>query len=103
MGEFDYQSLMAGMPQQQPQPEAPLYNGIMQAQPQGQVMSDAMPDPVRAGAQYAQSSPFQMRPIGGGQVQVINIRTGQVVYTGSAAGAANAQASSAGQARRIID
>lgn len=53
--------------------------------------------------QVAQSSPFQMRPIGNGQVQVINIRTGQVVYTGSAAGAANAQASSAGQARRIMD
>jgi hypothetical protein len=100
MADFDYQSLMQAMPQQQAQPQ--LYNGIMQAQPQ-QVMSDERPDPVRAGQQFAQSSPFQMRPIGGGQVQVINIRTGQVVYTGSAAGAANAQASSAGQARRIID
>lgn len=92
-----------------------LYEGIIgqspeQAPPQATpppvqspVMSDATPDPVQAGQQYAQSSPFQMRPIGNGQVQVINIRTGQVVYTGSAAGASNAQASSAGQYRRVID
>lgn len=78
-----------------PDKRASMTNGV--------VMSDATPDPIRAGAQYAQSSPFQMRPIGGGLVQVINIRTGQVIYTGSASGAANAQASSAGQARRIID
>ncbi len=55
-----------------------------------------------AGQQYAQASGLLMRPIGGGMVQVINPRTGQVLYTGSAAGAANAQASNAG-VRRIID
>jgi len=51
----------------------------------------------------ANASSIQMRPIGNGQVQVINIRTGQVIYTGSAAGAANAQASGAAQQRRILD
>lgn len=100
MADYDYQSLMQAMPQQQAQPQ--LYNGIVQAQPQ-QVMSDASPDPVNAGQQFAQSSPFQMRPTGGGQVQVINIRTGQVVYTGSAAGAANAQASASAMQLRRID
>lgn len=69
----------------------------------GVVMSDADPEPIRVGAQYAQASPIQMRPIGGGMVQVINIQTGQILYTGSAAGASNAQASAAGQRRRIID
>lgn len=59
--------------------------------------------PPAGGEQVAQNSPIQMRPIGNGQVQVINIQTGQVLYTGSASGAANAQASSAGQRRRIID
>ena len=55
-----------------------------------------------AGQQYAQAPGLLMRPIGGGLVQVINPRTGQVLYTGSAAGAANAQAGNAG-VRRIID
>jgi hypothetical protein len=59
------------------------------------------PNPV-AGQQFAQASGFQLRPIGGGLVQLINPRTGQVLYTGSAAGAANAQAGNAG-VRRIID
>lgn len=66
----------------------------------GAVMSDADPEPGFApGAQVA-SSQFQMRPTGNGQVQVINIRTGQVVYTGSASGAANAQASASQGQRR---
>lgn len=55
-----------------------------------------------AGQQVAQASGLLLRPIGGGQVQVINPRTGQVLYTGSAAGAANAQAGNAG-VRKIID
>ena len=102
MGDISYQALMNSMPQPQ---EQSLWQGLSQPaqapQMQGAVMSDANPDPVLAGQQYAQSSPLQMRPIGGGQVQVINIRTGQVVYTGSAAGAAHAQASNAGMVRRI--
>jgi hypothetical protein len=62
--------------------------------------SDVAQAPSEAPQQYAQSSPYQMRPIGGGQVQVINVRTGQVVYTGSASGASNAQATAT---RRIIE
>lgn len=62
-----------------------------------------VPTAPTGGEQVAQSSPIQMRPIGNGQVQVINIQTGQVLYTGSAAGAANVQASGAAQHRRIID
>ncbi len=62
-------------------------------------------DPFAAPAdpmmQVAQASPIQMRPIGNGMVQVIDIRTGQVLYTGSAAGASNAQASHAGRVRAI--
>lgn len=65
----------------------------------GQVMSDADPEPIRAGQQYAQGSPIQMRPNGNGTVSVINIRTGQVLYTGTPSGAANAQASAAGRMR----
>lgn len=64
------------------------------------VMSDADPEPVKAGQRYAQTV---MRPLGNGQVQVINPRTGQVLYTGSAAGAANAQANNGGMLRRVID
>jgi hypothetical protein len=65
----------------------------------GPVMSDEDPVGVAGGQQFAQSSPIQMRPTGNGQVQVINIRTGQVLYTGTASGAANAQASHAGRLR----
>jgi hypothetical protein len=56
------------------------------------VMSDANANPVRAGDQLAQGSPYQIRT-NGGQHQVINVQTGQVHYTGTASGAANAQAS----------
>jgi hypothetical protein len=87
----------------QPSTPSSATNGPRSDAGNGQILSDADPEPIRAGQQYAQASPFQMRPIGNGQVQVINIRTGQVVYTGSAAGAANAQATSSGQARRILD
>lgn len=62
-------------------------------QPAGVVMSDAMPDGVISGARYAQSSPYQIRPLGNGQVQVINVQTGQVHFTGTQSGASNAQAS----------
>lgn len=71
--------------------------------PTGDVMSDADPEPIRVGQQYAQASPIQMRPLGNGQVQVINIRTGQVLYTGSASGASNFQAGGGLAARRIIE
>lgn len=59
----------------------------------GGIMSDADPVGVAGGQQFAQASPWQMRPSGNGQVQVINVRTGQVVYTGTHAGAQNTAAS----------
>jgi hypothetical protein len=59
--------------------------------------------PAQPAQQVAQSSPIQMRPIGNGQVQVIDMRTGQVLYTGSASGASNAQASQSARVRRILD
>lgn len=43
-----------------------------------------------------------MRPLGNGQVQVINPATGQVLYTGSAAGASNSNANNGGM-KRIKD
>lgn len=67
----------------------------------GDVLSDASPDPVRPGDVYA--SNIQMRPIGNGQVQVINTATGQVLYTGTAAGAAGAQATHGARVRRMLD
>jgi hypothetical protein len=51
--------------------------------------------------QFAQASPIQMRPLGNGQVQVINVQTGQVLYTGPPSGAANFQAG--GGIRRFIE
>lgn len=58
----------------------------------GVVLSDANPDEVRGGQQYAQSSPIQISPGANGQYSVINIRTGQTIYTGSLAGARQIQA-----------
>lgn len=43
-----------------------------------------------------------MRPLGNGQVQVINPSTGQVLYTGSASGASHSQANNGGT-KKIID
>jgi hypothetical protein len=68
----------------------------------GGYASPGMPqNDQQAPQQFAQASPIQMRPLGNGQVQVINIRTGQVLYTGSPAGASNYQAGAAQQIRRI--
>lgn len=58
----------------------------------GAVLGDYDPPGGVAGQQFAAGGPYQMRP-SGGQVQVINTRTGQVVYTGTHSGAANAAAS----------
>lgn len=58
----------------------------------GAVLGDYDPPGGVAGQQFASGGPYQMRP-SGGQVQVINTRTGQVVYTGTHSGAANAAAS----------
>lgn len=58
----------------------------------GVSMSDASPDPIQAGQQFASGSPYQIRPNSNGTVSVINIRTGQVHFTGTQSGAANAQA-----------
>jgi hypothetical protein len=82
---------------------APVRSNFAMMPTRPATLSDANPEALQAGKQYAQASPLQMRPIGGGLVQVINTRTGQVIYTGSASGASNAQASAAGQARRILD
>ena len=69
--------------------------------PQGRVMSDATPDSVSAGQQYAQNSPsFQISPRPNGQYAVIDIRTGQVRYVGTLDGARNAQGSLIHTSRR---
>jgi hypothetical protein len=57
-----------------------------------ETMSDANPEPVKAGEQYAQSSPYQIRPNQDGTHSVLNIRTGQIHFTGTPSGASNAQA-----------
>lgn len=77
----------------------PVKGGEKRSDIGGPVMSDADPDPIVSGANYA--SNIQIRPIGNGQVQVINIATGQVLYTGSAAGASNVQANQNARIRRI--
>lgn len=59
----------------------------------GPVMSDVDPVGVSAGQQLAQSSPYQIRPNQDGTHSVINIRTGQIHFTGTPSGALNAQAS----------
>lgn len=59
----------------------------------GAVISDADPQGVSAGQQYAQSSPYQIRPNQDGTHSVINVRTGQIHFTGTPSGAQNAQAS----------
>lgn len=59
----------------------------------GGVVSDADPESVSAGQQYAQSSPYQIRPNQDGTHSVINVRTGQIHFTGTPSGAQNAQSS----------
>jgi hypothetical protein len=59
----------------------------------GGVVSDADPEGVSAGQQYAQSSPYQIRPNQDGTHSVINVRTGQIHFTGTPSGAQNAQSS----------
>ncbi len=59
----------------------------------GEVASDTDPEVVEAGAKYAQSSPYQIRPNQDGTHSVINVRTGQIHFTGTPSGAQNAQAS----------
>lgn len=59
----------------------------------GGVFGDYDPPGVSGGQQFAQSSPWQMRPNGNGTVSVLNVRTGQIIYTGTPSGAASAQAS----------
>lgn len=59
----------------------------------GDIMADYAPETVSSGAQYAQASgPFQIRIGGGGLYSVVDIRTGQVRYSGSLDGARQAQA-----------
>jgi hypothetical protein len=91
-----------GSPLAQPSPLAP---GAA-AQSLGGAQPDSTTEPAGTSqqpTQVAQSSPIQMQPMGNGMVRVIDIRTGQVLYTGSPSGAANAQASHAGRVRRIIE
>lgn len=59
----------------------------------GEVRSDEDPQGIATGQQYAQSSPYQIRPNQDGTHSVINVRTGQIHFTGSPSGASNAQAS----------
>lgn len=66
----------------------------------GEVLSDVAPERISGGQQYAAGPVYQMQP-SGGQIRVINTRTGQVVYTGTHAGAANAAASANARERAI--
>lgn len=59
----------------------------------GAVMSDADPQGVSAGQHYAASSDYQIRPNQDGTHSVLNVRTGQIHFTGTPSGAQNAQAS----------
>lgn len=59
----------------------------------GEVRSDADPQGVSAGQRYAAASDYQIRPNQDGSHSVINVRTGQIHFTGTPSGAQNAQAS----------
>jgi len=58
----------------------------------GAVMSDEDPVGIAGGQRFAQGSPYQIRPNQDGTHSVINVRTGQIHFTGPPSGASNAQA-----------
>ncbi len=94
-GEWYGPSSVGGVPLSGYEAAVPSSFGGVGAMPYadgGAVLGDYDPPGGVAGQQFAAGGPYQMRP-SGGQVQVINTRTGQVVYTGTHSGAANAAAS----------
>lgn len=102
-GTYDWNRLNSQLLQQEgksgpPAPVIPLSPPAQKRGAMGEdfglpVMSDAQPDPVSGGDQFAQASgPYLISIQGGGKYSVVDQRTGQVRYTGTIDGARQAQA-----------